>query len=101
MPAGAPLPDITGRRSSVSTCAYLAHILLLAFMSAASLIDFDELNIPDAVTVPGNVRGPRRDDLCADGLAFLPSEINGEGMIVPCTVSFRIVSVGEFKRRRI
>lgn len=84
LPAGAPLPDIN--RSPIVEflhAAYLAHILLLAFMSAASLIDFDELNIPDAVTVPGTFVGLVGMTFVPMALAFLPSEINGEGMIVP------------------
>ena len=36
---------------------FVAHALLLGFMAASSLIDFDELNIPDAITVPGTLVG--------------------------------------------
>lgn len=37
--------------------AYFAHVLLAAFMLAASLIDVDEMMIPDSITVPGALVG--------------------------------------------
>lgn len=38
-------------------CQFLVHLLLGTFMLAASLIDADERNIPDAVTVTGTLVG--------------------------------------------
>jgi leader peptidase (prepilin peptidase) / N-methyltransferase len=36
---------------------YAAHLVLMSLMLAASLIDADEKNIPDAITVPGTLAG--------------------------------------------
>lgn len=36
---------------------YFAHVLLATFMLAASLIDVDEMTIPDSITVPGALAG--------------------------------------------
>lgn len=36
---------------------FAAHVLLLTFMLAASLIDVDEMYIPDSITVPGALVG--------------------------------------------
>jgi leader peptidase (prepilin peptidase)/N-methyltransferase len=45
------------RMNFVLHCQFLVHLVLGAFMLAASLIDADERNIPDAVTVPGTLVG--------------------------------------------
>lgn len=60
--------------------AYFAHVLLLTFMLAASLIDFDELNIPDAVTVPGTLLGIAVTTTLP--WAFLPADFDREGQII-------------------
>ena len=36
---------------------YFSHLALIALMLVASLIDCDEKNIPDAITVPGTLAG--------------------------------------------
>jgi len=43
--------------SYVLHCQFLVHLVLGTFMLAASLIDADERNIPDAVTVTGTLVG--------------------------------------------
>lgn len=67
---------------------YVAHVLLLAFMLAASLIDFDELNIPDAVTVPGTFVGLAWMTFVPMALAFPPGEVDGLGRIWPVHAVF-------------
>jgi prepilin signal peptidase PulO-like enzyme (type II secretory pathway) len=68
--------------------SYLAHVLVLAFMLAASLIDFDELNIPDAVTVPGTFVGLVWMTFVPMSLAALPGEVDGLGRIWPVHAVF-------------
>lgn len=36
---------------------FVCHVLLLALMTAATFIDFDEQTVPDAITVPGTLLG--------------------------------------------
>ncbi len=36
---------------------FLAHALLIVFMTVATFIDFDEKTIPDAITIPGTLTG--------------------------------------------
>lgn len=36
---------------------FVCHLLLLALMTAATFIDFDEQTVPDAITVPGTLLG--------------------------------------------
>jgi prepilin signal peptidase PulO-like enzyme (type II secretory pathway) len=56
---------------------YVGHVLLLAFMLAASLIDADEMTIPDSITVPGTLVGLAF--ITAFPWALLP--IGGEGRL--------------------
>ena len=38
-------------------CQFAAHAVLIALMTAATFIDFDEQMIPDAITIPGTLMG--------------------------------------------
>jgi prepilin signal peptidase PulO-like enzyme (type II secretory pathway) len=38
-------------------CQFLGHFVLIALMTVATFIDFDEFTIPDMVTVPGTIIG--------------------------------------------
>ncbi len=38
-------------------CEFFAHVLVIGFMLAASIIDIDEKIVPDEITVPGTVLG--------------------------------------------
>jgi leader peptidase (prepilin peptidase)/N-methyltransferase len=56
--AGGPLPVGMLLAPKWITYATLgSHALLLTLMMAASLIDFDEKTIPDAITIPGTLLG--------------------------------------------
>lgn len=58
----------------------VAHLTLFAFMLAASLIDLDEWNIPDAVTIPGTIVGVVLLTLLP---AQLPAYFDRRIMVVP------------------
>jgi prepilin signal peptidase PulO-like enzyme (type II secretory pathway) len=42
---------------AVVNAQFLAHLILIVIMLAASLIDFDEQQIPDVLTIPGTLLG--------------------------------------------
>jgi leader peptidase (prepilin peptidase)/N-methyltransferase len=50
-----PPPNPPPQFAAVLHWQYLAHVVLISFMLAASLIDLDEWIIPDAITVPGTL----------------------------------------------
>jgi len=66
--------------------AYCAHVVLAAFMLAASLIDADERTIPDAVTVPGTLVGLAF--ITALPWALLPMEMSPPDQLDVLTASF-------------
>lgn len=53
VPSGAALNDIT----ESLLAPYLIHVALLALMTVATFIDFDEQTVPDAITIPGTLLG--------------------------------------------
>ncbi len=57
---------------------FMGHFVLLALMTIATFIDFDEFSIPDFVTVPGTVIGLAG---AAFGIAWLPFDISGPVLI--------------------
>ncbi|MBI3837423.1 MAG: prepilin peptidase [Planctomycetia bacterium] len=48
---------LSGNEPAVLHAQYLSHIIILALMIVASLIDIDEKTIPDAITVSGTLAG--------------------------------------------
>lgn len=48
-------PRFLGPYEAVATQMFLAHAALTVFMIAATFIDFDELTIPDQITIPGTI----------------------------------------------
>lgn len=59
----------------------LVHLVLFTFMLAASLIDADEWNIPDEVTVPGTLIGVALSTMVPT--ASLPAAFNRQFMSMP------------------
>jgi prepilin signal peptidase PulO-like enzyme (type II secretory pathway) len=60
---------------AVLHCQYFAHLALIALMLVASLIDCDEKNIPDAITVPGTLVGLLLAALCPWSLLPVPCRL--------------------------
>lgn len=57
-PAGQPLPVfLNADLPLVAHVRFASHLVLVALMLAASLIDMDEKTIPDAITVAGTIIG--------------------------------------------
>jgi leader peptidase (prepilin peptidase) / N-methyltransferase len=53
-----PPPDfLSANLASVAHARYVSHVVLIALMLAASLVDLDEKTIPDAITVCGTLAG--------------------------------------------
>ena len=73
-----------GELSAALHASCIAHLVLFMFMLAASLIDVDEWNIPDEITVPGTLFG------AADLNAVRPA---------PCFRRFSIVACSPFRYR--
>jgi len=63
LPAGFPVRQFSAL-PVVLHCEYAAHLVLISLMLVASLIDFDEKTIPDAITVPGTLVGLLLATLC-------------------------------------
>jgi leader peptidase (prepilin peptidase)/N-methyltransferase len=72
--------------------SYAAHILLLAFMVAASLVDLDEMTIPDAITVPGALVGLAW--ITAFPWSLLPVEIEPQLVVLMAPFGFQGELVG-------
>ena len=51
------LPGVPGPGPVVLHAQFVVHAVLIGLMIVASLIDFDEKTIPDAVTIPGTIFG--------------------------------------------
>ena len=54
---GLLLPRVPVPGPAVLHLQYVSHLLLLSLMLVASLIDVDERNIPDSITLPGTLLG--------------------------------------------
>lgn len=81
LPDGLPLAAIANPAITFPLhFAYAAHVLLLTFMLAASLVDVDEMTIPDAITVPGTLVGIVL--ITAFPWALLPAGFTPQGNIV-------------------
>ena len=50
-----PVPGLIGPAPAMLHWQFAAHAILLALMTAATFIDFDEKTIPDAITIPGTL----------------------------------------------
>ncbi|HYO26581.1 MAG TPA: A24 family peptidase [Lacipirellulaceae bacterium] len=51
-----PLPvGLLGAPAWTTLATFAAHAVLVAILAAASLIDLDEMTIPDAITIPGTL----------------------------------------------
>lgn len=70
-----------GELSAVLHASCVAHLALFLFMLAASLIDADEWNIPDEITVPGTLLGALLLSLSPGGM--LPAFFNRRMFTVP------------------
>ena len=70
-----------GELSAALHASCVAHLALFLFMLAASLIDVDEWNIPDEVTVPGTLLGAALLSLTPEGM--LPAFFNRRMFAVP------------------
>ena len=80
LPAELPGPAV-GDMSAVFHVQYACHLVLISLMIVASLIDFDEKIIPDAITVPGTLLGLL---LAAAGpRSLLPTLVIPPGFKVP------------------
>ncbi len=55
LPEGMRIPRILAIYQSPSTVMFAAHAILAVLMIAATFIDFDELIIPDVITIPGTI----------------------------------------------
>lgn len=63
---------------------YLAHVVLLALMTVATFIDFDEKTIPDSITIPGTLLGLFWAVVL--GQSLLPSLVSAPKLMPPVTV---------------
>ncbi len=55
LPAGMRIPRILAIYESPATLMFVVHAILSVLMIAATFIDFDELIIPDVITIPGTI----------------------------------------------
>ena len=63
--------------------AYSAHLVLLALMAAASVIDLDEQTIPDHITVPGTLLGLSLAALAPWSLLPIVHAVAPPGQVAP------------------
>jgi len=56
-PVGGMAGAIPGAWLAVAHAQFLSHLLLVGLMLTATLVDLDEMVIPDAITVPGTLAG--------------------------------------------
>ena len=69
LPLGTAAKTLTPAALTALHWQFLGHLILLALMTIATFIDFDEQSIPDYVTVPGTLLGLLG---CAFATAWLP-----------------------------
>lgn len=78
VPAFADIPN----QSETTWCWFIAHVVLLTFLTIATFVDFDEFMIPDQATIPGVL-------FCLTFAAFYPvvglPDINELKMTEPMT----------------
>ncbi len=57
IPPNLTMLEIVPNLRTIRHQQYVAHIVLLSFMLVAFWIDFDEMTIPDGITIPGTLLG--------------------------------------------
>ena len=55
LPAALRAPRFLTPYETIATQIFFTHALLAVFLIAATFIDFDELTIPDVITIPGTI----------------------------------------------
>lgn len=68
-----PFAPMAAGREAELHCQFIAHFVLIALMTAATFIDFDEQLIPDTITVPGTLFGLLGSATFASWFPLLPA----------------------------